>query len=212
MWGMRKACAECFLAVAHNTSPEVCRSRLWPLFITLISDPCRWPGPPADLTTVGRAFRSQDISKHGCGNSAEVLFKQWKCTGIQFHRELIPRFRHCSKWVGRQAFAFICQAVVSKECIPMDQSVEHILPSLLSLISNPVPNERVLLAKALRQILLEKAYFRNAGNPHLGVSEETVLALLSDQNQDLTFFAALEPKRGNVTDPRHAARTELTHL
>ncbi|XP_070237601.1 uncharacterized protein [Bos mutus] len=32
----------------------------------------------------------------GCGNSAEVLFKQWKCTGIQFHRELIPRFRHCS--------------------------------------------------------------------------------------------------------------------
>lgn len=57
-----------------------------------------------------------------------------------------------------------------------------------------------------------EAYFRNAGNPHLGVSEETVLALLSDQNQDLTFFAALEPKRGNVTDPRHAARTELTHL
>ena len=56
------------------------------------------------------------------------------------------------------------------------------------------------------------AYFRNAGNPHLGVFEETVLALQSDQNQDLTFFAALEPKRGNVTDPWHAARTELTHL
>ncbi|KAM7237403.1 hypothetical protein CapIbe_011647 [Capra ibex] len=39
---MRKACAECFLAVAHDMSPEVCRARLWPLFITLISDPCRW--------------------------------------------------------------------------------------------------------------------------------------------------------------------------
>ncbi|XP_060982919.1 uncharacterized protein LOC133044968 isoform X1 [Dama dama] len=45
-----------------------------------------------------------------------------------------------------------------------------------------------------------EAYFRNAGNPHLGVVEETVLALQSDQNQDLAFFAALEPKRGNVTD------------
>lgn len=42
VWGMRKACAECFLAVVHNTSPEVCRAKLWPLFITLISDPCRW--------------------------------------------------------------------------------------------------------------------------------------------------------------------------
>ncbi|CAM9494339.1 unnamed protein product [Rangifer tarandus platyrhynchus] len=42
VWGMRKACAECFLAVAHNMSPVVCRAKLWPLFITLISDPCRW--------------------------------------------------------------------------------------------------------------------------------------------------------------------------
>ncbi|KAG5201712.1 hypothetical protein JEQ12_004475 [Ovis aries] len=48
--------------------------------------------------------------------------------------------------------------------------------------------------------LRHAAYFRNADNPHLGVVEETVLALQSDQNQDLTFFAALEPKRGNVTD------------
>lgn len=38
----------------------------------------------------------------------------------------------------------------------MDQFVEHLLPSLLSLASDPVPNVRVLLAKALRQTLLEK--------------------------------------------------------
>ena len=48
--------------------------------------------------------------------------------------------------------------------------------------------------------LFSLAYLRNAGKPHLGVVEETVLALQSDQNQDLAFFAALEPKRGNVTD------------
>lgn len=48
------------------------------------------------------------------------------------------------------------QAVVSDECIPVDQFVEHLLPSLLSLASDPVPNVRVLLAKALRQTLLEK--------------------------------------------------------
>nr|XP_008011239.2 serine/threonine-protein phosphatase 4 regulatory subunit 1 isoform X3 [Chlorocebus sabaeus] len=120
--------------------------------------------------------------------------------GLNFISELIIRFRHCSKWVGRQAFAFICQAVVSKECVPVDQFVEHLLPSLLSLASDPVPNVRVLLAKALRQMLSAKAYFRNAGNPHLEVIEETILALQSDRDQDVSFFAALEPKRRNIID------------
>lgn len=38
----------------------------------------------------------------------------------------------------------------------MDQFVEHLLPSLASLASDPVPDVRVLLAKALKQTLLEK--------------------------------------------------------
>ncbi|KAM6147567.1 LOW QUALITY PROTEIN: serine/threonine-protein phosphatase 4 regulatory subunit 1-like [Erethizon dorsatum] len=120
--------------------------------------------------------------------------------GLNFINELIIRFRHCSKWVGRQAFAFICQAVVSEECVPADQFVEHLLPSLLSLKSDPVPNVRVLLAKALRQTLMAKAYFKNAGNPHLEVVEETVLALQSDRDQDVSFFATLEPKQQNVIE------------
>ncbi|XP_023563295.1 serine/threonine-protein phosphatase 4 regulatory subunit 1 isoform X2 [Octodon degus] len=120
--------------------------------------------------------------------------------GLNFINELIIRFRHCSKWVGRQAFAFICQAVVSEECVPVEQFVQHLLPSLLSLKSDPVPNVRVLLAKALRQTLMAKAYFRNAGNPHLEVIEETVLALQSDRDQDVSFFATLEPKQQDVTD------------
>ncbi|XP_041588799.1 serine/threonine-protein phosphatase 4 regulatory subunit 1-like isoform X2 [Vulpes lagopus] len=122
--------------------------------------------------------------------------------GLSFISELIVRFRHCAKWVGRQAFAFICQAVVSEECIPVDQFVEHLLPSLLSLATDPVPNVRVLLAKALRQTLLEKAYLRNAGNPHLQVVEETVLALQLDRDPDVSFFATLEPKRRSTADTR----------
>ncbi|XP_025709035.1 serine/threonine-protein phosphatase 4 regulatory subunit 1-like isoform X1 [Callorhinus ursinus] len=123
-----------------------------------------------------------------------------RALGLNFISELIVRFRHCAKWVGRQAFAFICQAVVNEECIPVDQFVEHLLPSLLSLASDPVPNVRVLLAKALRQTLLEKAYLRNAGNPHLQVVEETVQALQSDRDPDVSFFATLEPKRRSTAD------------
>ncbi|XP_053098574.1 serine/threonine-protein phosphatase 4 regulatory subunit 1-like isoform X2 [Hemicordylus capensis] len=118
--------------------------------------------------------------------------------GLNFINELIMRFRHCSKWVGRQAFAFICQAVVEEECMPVDHFVEHLLPSLLSLASDPVPNVRVLLAKALRQTLLEKAYFRSVGNPHLEAVEETVLVLQADRDQDVSFFATIKPKYNNI--------------
>lgn len=36
--------------------------------------------------------------------------------GLNFINELVVRFRHCSKWVGRQAFAFICQVGIFSLC------------------------------------------------------------------------------------------------
>lgn len=49
-------------------------------------------------------------------------------------------------------------------------------------------------------LALSPAYFRNAGHPHLEVVEETVLALQSDQDQDVSFFATQAPKRRNLTN------------
>lgn len=48
--------------------------------------------------------------------------------------------------------------------MPMDQFAQHLLPSLLSLSSDPVPNVRVLVAKALRQNVLEKRKRRITAN------------------------------------------------
>uniref|UniRef100_A0AAZ3QZI7 WW-binding domain-containing protein n=1 Tax=Oncorhynchus tshawytscha TaxID=74940 RepID=A0AAZ3QZI7_ONCTS len=77
--------------------------------------------------------------------------------GLNFSNELIARFCHCPKWVGRQAFAFICQVRTHiEDCMPMDQFAQHLLPSLLSLSLDPVANVRVLVAKALRQSVMEK--------------------------------------------------------
>uniref|UniRef100_A0A8C7RMC5 WW-binding domain-containing protein n=1 Tax=Oncorhynchus mykiss TaxID=8022 RepID=A0A8C7RMC5_ONCMY len=90
----------------------------------------------------------------------EILQKMYACgaheLGLNFSNELIIRFCHCPKWVGRQAFAFICQAIVEEDCMPMDQFAQHLLPSLLSLSLDPVANVRVLVAKALRQSVMEK--------------------------------------------------------
>uniref|UniRef100_A0A674ALF8 Serine/threonine-protein phosphatase 4 regulatory subunit 1-like n=1 Tax=Salmo trutta TaxID=8032 RepID=A0A674ALF8_SALTR len=86
----------------------------------------------------------------------EILQKMYACgareLGLNFINELIVRFCHCPKWVGRQAFAFICQVRTHiEDCMPMDQFAQHLLPSLLSLSLDPVANVRVLVAKAMRQ-------------------------------------------------------------
>uniref|UniRef100_A0A668AL64 Uncharacterized protein n=1 Tax=Myripristis murdjan TaxID=586833 RepID=A0A668AL64_9TELE len=130
----------------------------------------------------------------------EILQKLYACgahdLGLNFINELIVRFCHCPKWVGRQAFAFICQAIVEEECMPMEQFAQHLLPSLLSLSSDPVANVRVLVAKALRQSVMEKGKL-SALHPSLThlVLEETVMALQSDKDRDVRFFASLDPNK-----------------
>uniref|UniRef100_A0A8C1HDA4 WW-binding domain-containing protein n=1 Tax=Cyprinus carpio carpio TaxID=630221 RepID=A0A8C1HDA4_CYPCA len=115
--------------------------------------------------------------------------------GLNFINELIMRFCHCPKWVGRQAFAFICQAIVEEDCMPMEQFAQHLLPSLLSLSSDPVPNVRVLVAKALRQSVLEKPYFKDPGSAYSDELEEALSELRMDKDRDVRFFATLDPNR-----------------
>uniref|UniRef100_A0A8C3JNP4 Putative WW-binding domain-containing protein n=1 Tax=Calidris pygmaea TaxID=425635 RepID=A0A8C3JNP4_9CHAR len=184
-WRFRYELAEQLILILELYNPNDVYDYLRHIALTLCSDKVsevRW------------------ISFKLVGDSVHLLFyaNNANALGLNFINELVVRFRHCSKWVGRQAFAFICQAAVEEECMPVDQFVEHLLPSLLSLASDPVPNVRVLLAKALRQTLLEKAYFKSVGNPHLEAAEETVLALQSDRDQDVSFFATIKLKQGNV--------------
>ncbi|XP_034724658.1 serine/threonine-protein phosphatase 4 regulatory subunit 1 isoform X1 [Etheostoma cragini] len=130
----------------------------------------------------------------------EILQKLYACgaddLGLNFINELTVRFCHCPKWVGRQAFAFICQAIVEEDCMPMEQFGQHLLPSLLSLSSDPVANVRVLVAKALRQSVMEKAYFKEPCCAYSDELEETVMALQSDKDRDVRFFASLDPNKG----------------
>lgn len=46
--------------------------------------------------------------------------------GLNFINELVVRFRHCSKWVGRQAFAFICQVGMFSLCVSTLYKCRHL--------------------------------------------------------------------------------------
>jgi hypothetical protein len=51
---------------------------------------------------------------------------------------------------------FACQLVIEDDCVSLEQFSEHLLAPLLQLASDPVANVRVLLAKTIRQSLMER--------------------------------------------------------
>ncbi|XP_067887344.1 serine/threonine-protein phosphatase 4 regulatory subunit 1 isoform X2 [Heterodontus francisci] len=119
---------------------------------------------------------------------------------VDLIHELVDKFCHCTKWSGRQAFVFVCQAVIEDDYIPIEQFTEHLMPHLLQLASDPVPNVRVLLAKTLRQTLLEKEYFVNSGSSHHEVIEQIAVALQADRDRDVRYFASIYPSSTKLGD------------
>ncbi|XP_027979765.1 serine/threonine-protein phosphatase 4 regulatory subunit 1 isoform X6 [Eumetopias jubatus] len=120
--------------------------------------------------------------------------------GVDLINELVENFGRCPKWSGRQAFVFVCQTVIEDDCLPMDQFAVHLMPHLLTLANDRVPNVRVLLAKTLRQTLLEKEYFLTSAGCHQEAVEQTIVALQMDRDSDVKYFASIHPASTKISD------------
>lgn len=114
--------------------------------------------------------------------------------------KLVEQFCQSPKWSGRQTFVFICQALIEDDCLPMEQFAMHLMPHLLQLASDRVPNVRVLLAKTLKQTLLEKEYFLTAANSHQEAVEQTIVVLQMDYDNDVKYFASIHPANTKLAD------------
>ncbi|XP_051010406.1 serine/threonine-protein phosphatase 4 regulatory subunit 1 [Acomys russatus] len=120
--------------------------------------------------------------------------------GVDLINELVENFGRCPKWSGRQAFVFVCQTVIEDDCLPMDQFAVHLMPHLLTLANDRVPNVRVLLAKTLRQTLLEKEYFLASASCHQEAVEQTIMALQMDRDSDVKYFASTHPSSTKISE------------
>uniref|UniRef100_A0A673VC19 Serine/threonine-protein phosphatase 4 regulatory subunit 1 n=1 Tax=Suricata suricatta TaxID=37032 RepID=A0A673VC19_SURSU len=120
--------------------------------------------------------------------------------GVDLINELVENFGRCPKWSGRQAFVFVCQTVIEDDCLPMDQFAVHLMPHLLTLANDRVPNVRVLLAKTLRQTLLEKEYFLTSATCHQEAVEQTIMALQMDRDSDVKYFASIHPASTKLSE------------
>ncbi|XP_036856958.2 serine/threonine-protein phosphatase 4 regulatory subunit 1 isoform X4 [Manis javanica] len=120
--------------------------------------------------------------------------------GVDLVNELVENFGRCPKWSGRQAFVFVCQTVIEDDCLPMDQFAMRLMPQLLTLANDRVPNVRVLLAKTLRQTLLEKDYFLTSASCHQEAVEQTIMALQMDRDSDVKYFATIHPASTKISE------------
>ncbi|KAK2508274.1 hypothetical protein MC885_003021 [Smutsia gigantea] len=120
--------------------------------------------------------------------------------GVDLINELVENFGRCPKWSGRQAFVFVCQTVIEDDCLPMDQFAVYLMPHLLTLANDSVPNVRVLLAKTLRQTLLEKDYFLTSASSHQEAVEQTIMALQMDHDSDVKYFASIHPASTKISE------------
>ncbi|XP_028819014.1 serine/threonine-protein phosphatase 4 regulatory subunit 1 isoform X1 [Denticeps clupeoides] len=133
---------------------------------------------------------------------SEMIRKLSTCPAllVDFLVELVDKFCHCPKWSGRQAFAFVCQLVIEDVCLSLEHFSEHLLAPLLQLASDPVPNVRALLAKTIRQSLLEREYFLHSANSHQEALEQTLVALQMDLDKDVKYFASVHPGSTRINE------------
>ena len=56
---------------------------------------------------------------------------------------------YAKKWIRRQTFAFVCAKLISSNAISGDRFSQEMLPNLLKLSTDKVPNVRLVVARTL---------------------------------------------------------------
>lgn len=69
--------------------------------------------------------------------------------------ELAEQFAHSSRWNRRQTFAHLCSQLVTDRVLVDDMFARDVLPHLLDLSWDPVPNVRLAVARTLSQDIMD---------------------------------------------------------
>ncbi|XP_069813878.1 serine/threonine-protein phosphatase 4 regulatory subunit 1 isoform X2 [Dendropsophus ebraccatus] len=185
-WRFRAELAEQLILLLELYSPRDVYDYLLPIALTLCGDKV------SSVRWISYKLVSEMVKKLYLAPSPTLV--------LDLMNKLVEQFCRSTKWSGRQTFVFICQALIEDDCLPMEQFAMHLMPHLLQLASDRVPNVRVLLAKTLKQTLLEKEYFLTSANSHQEAVEQTIVALQMDYDKDVKYFASIHPASTKLAD------------
>ncbi|KAJ9584447.1 hypothetical protein L9F63_021201, partial [Diploptera punctata] len=132
-WRYREELAEQLLEVVSLFAPEDARKHLTPIAISLLLDKVAAVRQVA-LSLVTELVRHVSSEPNLLRN---VL------------SELAEWFAHSKRWNRRQTFALLCSHLISKHVLPDEVFANDILPHLLDLSWDSVPNVRLSVARTI---------------------------------------------------------------
>ncbi|XP_062583021.1 serine/threonine-protein phosphatase 4 regulatory subunit 1-like isoform X2 [Saccostrea cucullata] len=108
--------------------------------------------------------------------------------------ELVSKFAKSNKWVCRQIYVQMCYAVLEDESLPLDLFSKHLLPVLLNISHDPVPNVRLSLSKVMNDQIIPR------GHPQHEEILKTLERLQTDSDRDVRYFANPVPENTSLLD------------
>jgi serine/threonine-protein phosphatase 4 regulatory subunit 1 len=107
--------------------------------------------------------------------------------------ELVEDLARVDRWTHRQTYALLCLHIFNTSTTMEDsQYASLILPNLLDLANDKVPNVRLAVARALHTIN-QTTYYTTEANPHLEKLEEAIIGLKIDKDVDVRAFFSPPP-------------------
>nr|CAD7425262.1 unnamed protein product [Timema monikensis] len=142
-WRFREELAEQLLMTVGLFSPMEVRKHLTPLAIALLMDKV------AAVRHIALYLVTQLVHHVSIDT---VLMR-----GLL--AELAEQFAHSKRWSRRQTFALLCSRLVSEHVLPEKHFARDILPHLLDLSWDRVPNVRLAVARSLSQDILAQSKY-----------------------------------------------------
>nr|CAD7197539.1 unnamed protein product [Timema douglasi] len=177
-WRFREELAEQLLMTVGLFSPMDVRKHITPLAIALLMDKV------AAVRHVALYLVTQLVHHVSIDT---VLMR-----GLL--AELAEQFAHSKRWSRRQTFALLCSRLVSEHVLPEKHFARDILPHLLDLSWDRVPNVRLAVARSLSQDILAQKYFSSGQSPHHELIMPVLKRLQVDQDRDVRYFAVVRPR------------------
>jgi len=160
------------------TAEEV-KNHLAPIAVVLIRDKVA-------------AVRTSAVGVHSV--MVKTLLEEDQSSGLVrvLLADLISELVKSDSWIHRQTYATLALTLFLESSLDHTQFAQDVLPNLMELAEDKVPNVRLVVARTLKQ-LRTATYFTKEANPHHATMERVIHTLTEDKDADVRAFFA-EPQ------------------
>ncbi|XP_041375739.1 serine/threonine-protein phosphatase 4 regulatory subunit 1-like isoform X3 [Gigantopelta aegis] len=109
-------------------------------------------------------------------------------------RDLVDQFAMSSRWLRRQNFAQCCRVILEENSLPPSIVVQGLLPPLLALGTDAIPNVRLSAARVLAQNIVPSEFYTSQKNPHHEDLLQILQKLQADNDRDVRYFVTKPPE------------------